>query len=86
MIGTNGTTVSTSLLPVRHWWQQRFINVDIRFDCGTRMMTAVPLKWALAGLNAVRCPKCVNSTVNLIAAETLAAVVAADFKRTAEKN
>lgn len=85
MIGTNGTTVSTSLLPVRHWWQPRMINVDVRFDCGTRMMTNVPLKFALAGLQPVKCPKCQHD-VSLSAVEALASVVAADFKRSGERN
>lgn len=86
MIGTNGTTVSTSLLPVRHWWQQRLIRVDVRFDCGTRVITDVPLKWALAGLQPVQCPKCGGTKTTLVSAEVLAGVVAADFKRSGERN
>lgn len=85
MIGSNGTTVSTSLLPVRHWWQPRLIRVVVQFECGTRMETNVPLKWALDGLQPVQCPKC-GSKTNLVSAEVLAGVVAADFKRSGERN
>lgn len=84
-MNADGTTVSTSLLPVRHWWQPRLIRVVVQFDCGTRMESDVPLKWALDGLQPVQCPKCGTKT-NLVSAEVLAGVVLDGFKRSGERN
>jgi hypothetical protein len=85
MNGTNLTPVSTCLLPVRHWWQTRIVRATVDCCCGFGLELNANVMDAAKWVPSMECPRC-KKQLNLSPLQTLAAVVAADLKRTAEKN